>query len=267
MPDKIITKLAVEGETYTLKDQALTDNVANNYYTKTETDNRIGKGSLIIQKNGNDLPVNYGNEETKQSFGANDTDACIVNVQVPTQTSELTNNSGFITNQVNDLANYYDKDTVEQKLSQLETNIDWKEAVDTYNDIATTYPNPVDGWTVNVKDTDYTYRYDGTNWVAISANAIPNATTSVNGLMTTTQVTKLNGIAEGAEVNVQSDWNQSNTQADDFIKNKPTIGNGKLTVTVNGNQSNPLEFYANQVGDTNFDIQTSNIVFRQWQTE
>ena len=75
----------------------------------------------------------------------------------------------------------------------------------TYTHIATTYPNPQDGWTENVKDTDYTYRYNGTSWVAISANAIPDATTSVKGLMTTTQVTKLNSIAAGAEVNVQSD--------------------------------------------------------------
>ena len=64
----------------------------------------------------------------------------------------------------------------------------WKESVDTYNDIATTYPNPVDGWTVNVKDTDYTYRYDGTNWIIISANAIPDATTLVKGLATTSLV-------------------------------------------------------------------------------
>lgn len=35
--------------------------------------------------------------------------------------------------------------------------------------------------------------------------------------------TKLDGIAAGAEVNVQSDWNQSDSTADDFIKNKPTI--------------------------------------------
>lgn len=34
-------------------------------------------------------------------------------------------------------------------------------------------------------------------------------------------LTKLNGIAEGAEVNVQSDWNA--TSGDAFIKNKPTI--------------------------------------------
>ena len=34
---------------------------------------------------------------------------------------------------------------------------------------------------------------------------------------------KLNGIAAGAEVNVQADWAQGNTGADDYIKNKPTI--------------------------------------------
>jgi hypothetical protein len=36
---------------------------------------------------------------------------------------------------------------------------------------------------------------------------------------------KLNGIEAGAEVNVQSDWSQTNAAADDFIKNKPL---GKL---------------------------------------
>ena len=92
----------------------------------------------------------------------------------------------------------------------------------TYADIATTYPNPKDGWKENVKDTDYTYRYNGTSWVDISANAIPDATTSVKGLMTTTQVTKLNSIAAGAEVNVQSDWDQINTSKDYYIKNKIT---------------------------------------------
>lgn len=40
---------------------------------------------------------------------------------------------------------------------------------------------------------------------------------------TNTEKTKLAGIAAGAEVNVQADWLQSNINADDFIKNKPTI--------------------------------------------
>lgn len=42
--------------------------------------------------------------------------------------------------------------------------------------------------------------------------------------------TKLDGIAAGAEVNVQSDWNQATTTADDFIKNKPTIPSGTQLV-------------------------------------
>lgn len=40
---------------------------------------------------------------------------------------------------------------------------------------------------------------------------------------TTAEKNKLAGIAAGAEVNVQSDWDQTNSSADDFIKNKPTI--------------------------------------------
>ena len=40
---------------------------------------------------------------------------------------------------------------------------------------------------------------------------------------TTALKTKLDSIANGAEVNIQSDWSQTNTEADDFIKNKPDI--------------------------------------------
>ena len=40
---------------------------------------------------------------------------------------------------------------------------------------------------------------------------------------TTTEKNKLAGIAAGAEVNVQSDWNVTDTSSDAFIKNKPTI--------------------------------------------
>lgn len=77
----------------------------------------------------------------------------------------------------------YTKNEIDNKFSALENNIDWKEAVATFADIVKTYPNPEDGWTVNVKDTDYTYRYSGSTWVAISANSIPKATQSVDGLL------------------------------------------------------------------------------------
>ena len=47
---------------------------------------------------------------------------------------------------------------------------------------------------------------------------------------TDAEKTKLAGIAAGAEVNVQSDWNQNSTSADDFIKNKP----GNATISAAG---------------------------------
>lgn len=77
----------------------------------------------------------------------------------------------------------YTPNEVDNKLAALETNIDWKESVTTFNDISTTYPNPQDGWTVNVKDTDITYRFNGEKWITISANAIPKATNSLDGLL------------------------------------------------------------------------------------
>lgn len=90
----------------------------------------------------------------------------------------------------------YTKSEVDNKFSTFETNIEWKDAVSTFDDIATTYPTPNDGWTVNVKDTDYTYRYNGTKWVAISANAIPKATNEVDGLMTKEYAKKLDGLTK-----------------------------------------------------------------------
>ena len=50
--------------------------------------------------------------------------------------------------------------------------------------------------------------------------ALDNRVTNVEGDITTIN-TKLNGVETGAQKNVQSDWNQTNTSTDDYIKNKP----------------------------------------------
>jgi hypothetical protein len=119
--------------------------------------------------------------------------------------------------------NAYTKDEIDNKISELVTSMTWKPAVATYDDIATTYPNPQEGWTVVTTDTNIAWRYTNGAWIKISANTIPVVTSEVNGLMTSAMLSKLNGIASGAEVNVQSDWTQTNTSADDYIKNKPKI--------------------------------------------
>lgn len=52
-------------------------------------------------------------------------------------------------------------------------------------------------------------------------NDLSDATTSAHGLMASTDKTKLDGIASGAEVNVQADWNETTTTSDAYIANKP----------------------------------------------
>ena len=57
--------------------------------------------------------------------------------------------------------------------------------------------------------------------IGAAANILVSVTE--NGLMSSVDKIKLDSIASGAEVNVQSDWNQTDTSADDYIKNKPEI--------------------------------------------
>ncbi|MEA4956858.1 hypothetical protein SDC9_07403 [bioreactor metagenome] len=49
---------------------------------------------------------------------------------------------------------------------------------------------------------------------------------------TTIEKNKLNTVASGAEVNIQADWNQTNSTQDDYIKNKPTIPTEETANTI-----------------------------------
>ena len=92
----------------------------------------------------------------------------------------------------------YTKAEIDNKFAMIEFNNDWKEAVQTYDDLAITYPDPYAGWTVNVLDSGITYRFDGEEWVGISANAIPLATHELDGLMSKEDKAKLDTVEENA---------------------------------------------------------------------
>ena len=68
--------------------------------------------------------------------------------------------------------------------------------------------------------------YDPTGIAKNAFDVDNHVSGTVNKVYTATEQTKLSGIAAGAEVNVQSDWNESNVSSDAFIKNKPTIPSG-----------------------------------------
>ena len=67
--------------------------------------------------------------------------------------------------------------------------------------------------------------YDGTVWVFSGSinTRYAEATRTVSGLMSSSDKTKLDGIQVGAEANEKADWNETNTNSDSFIQNKPTI--------------------------------------------
>ena len=112
----------------------------------------VNDATLTIQKNGSDVAT----------FTANASSNVTANVTVPTTTSELTNNSDFVS--------------------------------------------------------DASYVHTDNNF-------------------TNAEKTKLSGIESGAEVNVQSDWNEADNTADDYIKNKPSSEVKTATdtfTTVNG---------------------------------
>ena len=83
----------------------------------------------------------------------------------------------------------------------------------TVNSTAVPLTNKIANLTIPTKLTDLTN--DG-NFVT-DANYV-----HTDNNFTTTLKNKLNGIATGAEVNVQSDWAVTSTSSDAFIKNKPT---------------------------------------------
>lgn len=168
----------------------------------------------------------------------------------PTALSDLTNDEGFIDNTVNNLTNYYLKSEtytqseVDALISAIVTlNILVVQTLPT-QDISTTTIYLVPKQTAETQDIYDEYIYVNNAWELIGTTQIDlsnyytktetdallaNKVDKVAGKQLSTEdftsalKTKLEGIASGAEVNVQSDWNQSDSSADDFIKNKPTI--------------------------------------------
>lgn len=170
---------------------------------------------------------------------------------LPTKTSNIINDSGFITSAVNNLTNYYlktetyTKTEVNDLIASLSSlNLEVVEVLPDH-DISTTtiylVPKDVPG-TDDVYDE---YVYISNSWEKIGSTAanLSNYYTKAQadallsgkvdkeagkGLstndFTTAEKNKLAGIQTGAEVNVQADWNQTNVDADDYIKNKPSVG-------------------------------------------
>lgn len=180
------------------------------FYTKSETDATFvpqtrtinGKGLnsdvVLTAADVNALPASTviptvndatltikKNGTTVTTFTANSAQNATADISVPTKVSDLTNDLDFV--EETDLA-----------------------------DVAFSgdYADLTGAPSIPTKTSDLT---NDSNFVS-DANYV-----HTDNNFTTTLKNKLNGIAAGAEVNVQSDWNVTDTTSDAFIKNKPSI--------------------------------------------
>ena len=76
---------------------------------------------------------------------------------------------------------------------------------------------------------------DITNLATHNVTELQDVTSAGSGaIITSTERTKLTGIDANAEQNVQSNWNETDSNADSFIQNKPVITNQNTTITIAG---------------------------------
>ena len=92
----------------------------------------------------------------------------------------------------------YTKAEIDGKLDRfkVDSGFDVIGSVDTVNDIATSFPNPVNGSVVFVKHEGLLYRFNGASWKCVAEYT--DVTTEKHGLMTAVDKVKLDGIEEGA---------------------------------------------------------------------
>ena len=202
---------------------------------------------------------NITNKPENVSYWTNDA-GYITSADLPTKTSELINDSGFLTS-------YTETDPIfsaspaagitAEDISSWDAKSDFSGS---YNDL-TDKPTPP-----TVGNATLTIQKNGVNVQTFTANAtsdkIANITVPTNtsdltndsdfvedasyvhtdNNYTTAEKNKLAGIAAGAEANVQSDWNVADASSDAFIKNKPTIPD-PITVdsALSDSSTNPVQ--------------------------
>ena len=274
-----------------------TDSTSYAYIQNKPSIPSVGNGKLTIQRNG----------VTSGEFTANQNSNEIVDIAVPTKTSDITNDTNFVSD-----ASYVHTDnnfttTLKNKLdgvsagAEVNVQADWNQtssSSDAYIKNKPSIPTKTSDLTNDsnfIVDASYVHtdnnfgddaknKLDGiqsgaqqnvqSNWNETNASSdayiknkpsIPTKTSDItndsnfvsdasyvhtDNNFTTTLKNKLDGIAAGAEVNVQADWNQNDNTKDNFIKNKPSFSVFKELTTENLNDVKEVGFYVGKAGNS-----------------
>lgn len=90
---------------------------------------------------------------------------------------------------------YYTQDEIDNKITAITSALIWHPSVPTFDDLATTYPDALEGWAVSVDADNAVYRYNGTTWEEVFKLLLNVVTEDNDGLMTSEMLALLNATA------------------------------------------------------------------------
>lgn len=192
--------------------------------------------------------VNSGIDSTKVGqIATNTTDITAIEGKIPsaaTSSNQLADknfvNSSVATNTANYISNNgepFDSLAELEAYSGTLTNNDYAFVVGTDAAGNTTYTR---------------YKYNATTgewaeeYVLNNSSFTSDQWAAINSGITSDGVTKLGGIESGAEVNVQANWNETDSASDAYIQNKPTIPDAPVQSNWNESDTTSLAYIQNK---------------------
>ena len=101
--------------------------------------------------------------------------------RITTNTNSINALNTRVTANETAITDRYTKAEVDNKINEVVSGLSWKESVENFADLTTTYPSAVEGWTAYVAGLGEIYTFvDGTGWVKTGAD-LQDATESVAG--------------------------------------------------------------------------------------
>ena len=149
---------------------------------------------------------------------------------------DISNWNTKVDKNVDDLTYYYTKTEVDGKIGSV---YKYSGTVATYADLPDTGLSIGDVY--NVEEDGSNYAWTGTTWDKLGGDIdlsnyqtkidssnklnadLVDDTNTTNKFVSSSDLTKLSGIESGAQVNVQANWNESDSASDTYIQNKPTV--------------------------------------------
>lgn len=256
-------------EKYTLPENVLTENdLVNDLESSSTTQPLSAAQGKALQERISGLAL--GEENVIEKIQVNSVDQTItnktVNISIPTTTNDLTNNSGFITKDVNDLTNYYKKAEtftkgevetlvsgvtieVDSELSDTSTNPAQNKVVKAYIDSFASYAEQaylLKDSIVNTLTSDSTTK----PLSAAQGKALKTAIDSISGdigdlgggdMMKATYDSNNNGIVDNAE-------KLGGHSASDFILNSQGFDAGNVSGLISETRTTTGSTTANVIG-------------------